>query len=97
VTVLALTLAAGALLGYLAGRVRPLDRLDTWVWRRLAFGGAWINSRPQQVLTLTVHALVRPCTTVRIWRHRKAPPPDRSAPLRFRPHAEEPDGPGDGS
>lgn len=67
--------------GYITGRVRPLDRLDTWVWRRLTFGGKWTRSKPQQVLTLAVHVVVRPVATVRIWRHRNDPPVGRSAPV----------------
>lgn len=76
--------AAALAAGYLLGRWRPLDQLDTWVWRRLTFGGPWTRSKPQQALTLAAHAVVRPATTVRIWRHRHDPPPGRSPAVQIR-------------
>ncbi|WP_367138923.1 MULTISPECIES: hypothetical protein [Streptomyces] len=73
----AITLATG----YLLGRARPLDKLDTWVWRRCTFGGPWVHSRPQRLLTVAALALVRPGEALHAWRHRHDPPPPRSAPL----------------
>ncbi|MDT0377297.1 hypothetical protein RM572_00715 [Streptomyces sp. DSM 42041] len=78
-----LTPAAAAVLaalatGYLLGRLRPLDRLDTWVWRQLTFRKKWTRARPRQAVLLAVHALVRPAATVHIWRHRHDPPTPRS-------------------
>jgi len=67
--------------GYLLGRVRPWDRLDTWVWRRMTFGGPWAQSRPQVYLTFCVHAFVRPGMTLRAWQHRHDPPPTRGLPV----------------
>ncbi|WP_019548444.1 hypothetical protein [Streptomyces sulphureus] len=76
-------IAALLLVGALAvGRLRPYDRLDTWVWRRLTFGGKWTRTRRGQLLVLVAHAIARPAATARIWRHRHDPPPRRSAPLR---------------
>lgn len=79
----ALLAAAALAVGYVLGRVRPWDRLDTWVWRRLAFGGAWTRSRPQQVLTLVVHVLVRPRASWNSWR-RNDPPSAPVPPVRVR-------------
>ncbi|MFI9079155.1 hypothetical protein ACIGW8_22245 [Streptomyces sioyaensis] len=78
-----LILAAAALAtGYTLGRLRPWDRLDTWVWRRLTFGGRWTRTRRGQVIVLAAHALVRPAATVHAWRHRHDPPPGRApAPI----------------
>lgn len=80
---IAATLLVGALaVGYALGRLRPYDRLDTWVWRRLTFGGKWTRTRRGQLLVLVAHAIARPAATARIWRHRHHPPPRRSAPVR---------------
>ncbi|MFH8752976.1 hypothetical protein ACH4GK_17725 [Streptomyces rimosus] len=70
--------------GYALGRIRPWDRLDTWVRRRLTFGGTWTRTRRGRLFILTAHALVYPAATVHAWRHRHDPPPGRSAPLTFR-------------
>lgn len=75
---LAAAIAAALAVGYLLGRIRPLDRLDTWVWRQFTFGGPWFASRPRQVVLLAAHALVRPTATWHAWRHRHDPPPRRS-------------------
>ncbi|MEU1078182.1 hypothetical protein ABZ404_36955 [Streptomyces sp. NPDC005878] len=75
----ALTLAALAA-GYLLGRTRPWDHLDTWVWRRIAFGGTWTQSRWQTYLTFAVHTVVRPRKTWNAWRHRHDAPKERPAP-----------------
>ncbi|WP_050503073.1 hypothetical protein [Streptomyces monomycini] len=79
-------LIAAAILaaGYALGRLRPWDRLDTWLWRRFTFGGAWVRTPRGRAVTLAVHALVRPAATVHAWRHRHDPPPERAAPVRFR-------------
>lgn len=75
----------GALaVGYVLGRIRPFDQLDTWLWRRLTFGGPWVHSRRHQVLVFAVHVLVRPAASVRAWRHRHDPPEPLSPPLRVR-------------
>jgi hypothetical protein len=83
-----LWLALGAAAGYLLGRIRPWDRLDTWAWRRLTFGGPWTHSKLQVVLTFWVHALVRPAATWHAWRHRNDPPP-KSPPVTFQ-HPDQP-------
>ncbi|MFI0929607.1 hypothetical protein ACH4TP_37650 [Streptomyces sp. NPDC021012] len=71
--------------GYVLGRVRPWDLLDTWVWRRFTFMGAWTESKPQAVLTIAAHVLVRPRVSYDIWRRRNDPrPPERAPALRFR-------------
>ncbi|MEU9606176.1 hypothetical protein [Streptomyces sp. NPDC048057] len=72
---LALAATAALGVGYVLGRIQPLDRLDTWVWRRLTFGGPWVRSRWQQLLVFGAHAVVRPRATVHAWRHRNDPPP----------------------
>jgi hypothetical protein len=78
-------IAVGALaLGYVLGRVRPFDQLDTWVWRRMTFGGPWVHSRTQRILTFAAHGLVRPRATVYAWRHRNDPPPTVDPPIRVR-------------
>lgn len=75
----AAVIVAALTAGYALGRVRPLGRLDTWVWRQLAFGGSWLRgSKPRQAVLLAAHALVRPAATWNIWRHRHDPPPRRS-------------------
>lgn len=86
---------AAVIVGYVLGRIRPLDRLDTWVWRQLAFGGPWLlGSKPRQAVLLAVHALVRPAATWRVWRHRHDPLPKRSpAPTISRTTPEETDQP----
>lgn len=70
-------------LGYVGGRTRPWDRLDTWVWRRLFLGGAWTRTRRGQLVTFAAHGLVRPGATWHAWRHRHDPPPARSAPVQI--------------
>ncbi|MFF8840480.1 hypothetical protein [Streptomyces sp. NPDC015130] len=71
--------------GYLLGRVRPWDRLDTWVWRRFTFMGTWTQSKPQTVLTIAAHILARPRLSYDIWRRRNDPrPPERAPSIRFR-------------
>ncbi|QGZ53327.1 hypothetical protein GPZ77_34420 (plasmid) [Streptomyces sp. QHH-9511] len=83
----ATVLAAGAALaaGYVLGRIRPWDRLDTWVWRRFTFMGDWTKSKPQLVITIAAHILVRPRVSYDIWRRRNEPPkPVRAPALRFR-------------
>lgn len=77
-----LAIAAAIAAGYLLGRWRPIDRLDTWVWRQLAFGGPWLRSKPRQAVVLTVHTIVRPAATWHAWRHRHDPDPDRTPPQR---------------
>jgi hypothetical protein len=67
----ALLALAAAVIGYLLGRARPLDRLDTWVWRQFTFGGRWLlGSKPRQIVLLAAHAIVRPAATWDIWSHR---------------------------
>ncbi|MFB7867312.1 hypothetical protein [Streptomyces sp. NPDC056069] len=79
-TIAAVTFAAG----YVLGRVRPWDRLDTWVWRRFTFIGGWTQSKTQVVLTIAAHVLVRPRASLRIWRRRHEPPqPSRSPAVKF--------------
>lgn len=81
----ALAAAAALAVGYVLGRVRPWDRLDTWVWHRFAFMGEWTKSKPQQVLTMAAHILVRPRISWDIWRHRNDPPkPTRAPAIRVR-------------
>lgn len=85
ITALAITATVALAAGYLLGRVRPWDRLDTWVWRQFTFGGTWFRTKPRQVVLLVAHALARPAATWDIWRHRHDPkPPDRSPALTFR-------------
>lgn len=79
------TSAACLLVGYLLGRVRPWDRLDTWVWRRMTFGGPWTQSKWQCYLTFWVHAAVRPVQTWHAWQHRNDPPPPRSPAPKIEP------------
>ncbi|WP_407553104.1 hypothetical protein QOM21_23985 [Streptomyces sp. Pv4-95] len=76
---MAALIAAALVVGYVLGRLRPWDRLDTWLWRRLAFGGRWTRTRRGHLTVLVVHALVRPAATVYLWRHRNDPAPARSA------------------
>ncbi|WP_329126121.1 hypothetical protein [Streptomyces sp. NBC_01353] len=77
--------AAALAAGYVLGRIRPWDRLDTWVWRRLTFMGDWTKSTPQQVITIAAHVLVRPRISYDIWRRRNEPrPPDPSPAIQFR-------------
>ncbi|HEY5835038.1 hypothetical protein [Streptomyces sp.] len=84
IALIAITVAALAA-GYVLGRVRPWDRLDTWVWRQFTFGGPWVRSKPRQVVLLAAHALARPATTWDIWRRRNDPkPPQRSPATTFR-------------
>ncbi|MFF8290454.1 hypothetical protein ACF068_14665 [Streptomyces sp. NPDC016309] len=80
----AVLLLAALAVGYTVGRLRPWDRLDTWVWRRMTFMGEWTKSRPQQLLTVAVHVLVRPRLSWNIWRHRHDPLPPKSPPVRIR-------------
>ncbi|MFH8581607.1 hypothetical protein [Streptomyces zaomyceticus] len=76
---------AALAVGYVLGRVRPWDRLDTWVRRRFTFMGAWTESKPQTVLTIAAHVLVRPRVSYGIWRRRNdLRPPERAPALRFR-------------
>jgi hypothetical protein len=77
-------LLAALAFGYAIGRLRPWDRLDTWVWRRVTFGGTWTRSKPQQILTIAAHIVVRPLVSLDIWRHRHDPPPRKSPPVRVR-------------
>lgn len=59
--ILAAVASAAVIVGYLLGRIRPLDRLDTWVWRQMAFGGPWLTgSKPRQAVLLAAHALNQP-------------------------------------
>jgi hypothetical protein len=76
--------SSALLVGYLLGRIRPWDRLDDWLWRRLAFGGRWTESLWQTYLTFAVHAVVRPAKTWRAWRHRHDPTERRAPPVRIR-------------
>ena len=74
--------------GYTLGRIRPWDRLDTYVWRQFTFGGTWTRSKPRQAAIAVLHALVRPLVTVSIlrqmWRDRGQPPkPARSPAVRI--------------
>lgn len=80
--IFALVAAAALVAGYLLGRVRPINRLDTWVWRQFTFGGPWLTTRPRQAVLLAVHALVRPAVTWDIWQHRSDRAPDRTPPQR---------------
>jgi hypothetical protein len=78
---------AGLAVGYLLGRIRPWDRLDTFVWRQFAFGGPWTRTKPRQAVIAVLHALVRPLVTLSIlrqmWRERGQPPkPTRSPAVR---------------
>ncbi|WP_030798899.1 hypothetical protein [Streptomyces sp. NRRL S-337] len=79
-----LLLAAALAAGYALGRLRPWDRLDTWVWRRLTFGGRWTRTRRGQLAVLAMHAVVRPAATVHAWRHRHDPRPGRAPALVIR-------------
>lgn len=82
---LAAAVLAALAAGYILGRVRPWDRLGTWVWRRFTFMGAWTQSKPQTALTIAAHVLVRPRTSYDIWRRRNDPQlPERAPALRFR-------------
>lgn len=88
----ALAVAAALAAGYLLGRLRPLDRLDTWVWRQFTFTGPWLlGSKPRQAVLLAAHALVRPAATWDSWRHRHDPEPARSPALSFRQPAPQRD------
>jgi hypothetical protein len=87
--VIAILLLAALAVGYTVGRLRPWDRLDTWVWRRFTFGGTWTRSKPQRLLTIAAHVLVRPRVSLDIWRHRHDPPTPRSPALQIRRHDEE--------
>lgn len=85
---LLLAAAAAGLLaaGYVLGRLRPLDRLDTWVWEQLTFASSWATgSRLRQVVLLTAHALVQPAMTWDAWRRRNEPLPGRAPALEFNP------------
>ncbi|TJZ55591.1 hypothetical protein FCH28_09630 [Streptomyces piniterrae] len=75
-------IAASFTVGYFLGRLRPWDRLDTWLWRRLTFGGRWTCTRRGQLGVLAVHALLRPAATVHAWRHRNDPTTPRSSAVR---------------
>jgi hypothetical protein len=75
--IFALLIVAALAAGYLLGRLRPFDRLDTWVWHQFTFGSTWFDTKPRQAVLLAVHALVRPAATLDIWRHRHDPPPGR--------------------
>jgi hypothetical protein len=87
----AAVIVAALTAGYALGRVRPLDLLDTWVWRQFTFGGPWLTgSRPRQVVLLAAHTLVRPAATWHAWRHRHDPPPRRSPAPTIRRNTEEP-------
>ncbi|MFJ5802702.1 hypothetical protein [Streptomyces decoyicus] len=84
-------ITAALAVGYVLGRLRPWDRLDTWLWRRLTFGGRWTRTRRGQLTVLAVDALVRPAATVRLWRHREDPEPTRSAAVQVADITEETD------
>lgn len=87
---LAATLAGAAGAGYAAGRVRPLDRLDTWVWRQFTFYGPWlVGSKPRQAVLIAAHVLVRPAVSWNAWRHRNDPPPGRAPAPEFDPQRAE--------
>lgn len=78
-------IAAALATGYTLGRLRPLDRLDTWVWRQMAFVGPWMTgTKARQLVLFTAHGIVRPAATWHAWRHRNDPPPPRSPAVTFR-------------
>lgn len=86
---LAITAVVALATGYVLGRLRPLDRLDTWVWRQFTFGGPWLTgTKPRQAVLMAAHAIVRPAVTWDVWRRRKEPLPDptrRSPAIRINP------------
>lgn len=78
---LAITAVIALAAGYLLGRARPFDRLDTWVWRQFTFVGPWMTgSKPRQAVLMVAHAIARPVMTWDIWRHRHDPKPPRRSP-----------------
>ncbi|WP_416520096.1 hypothetical protein [Streptomyces achromogenes] len=84
------TIAALGLLaaGYAVGRIRPWDRLDNYLWRKLTFGGTWTRSKPRMAAIACLHALVRPLVTAGIlrqmWRDRgQSPKPTHSPAIRI--------------
>ncbi|MFB7461258.1 hypothetical protein [Streptomyces sp. NPDC056188] len=79
---LAITAAAAA--GYLIGRLRPYDRLATWVNWELRFHLDRWTSKPRQVALFSLLLLTDPVRTVHAWRHRHDPPPPKSPLLKFR-------------
>ncbi|HBF82469.1 MAG TPA: hypothetical protein DD420_21830 [Streptomyces sp.] len=80
----AVVAVAALALGYLAGRVRPWQRLGNWAEDQLRFTGSWVHGgAAKQASLAVVHGLTRPRTTMRILR---TPPRELLLPPTRDPH-----------